>query len=229
MQRTADAADHSAGQSAKRHAQTQFEKWALSYDRSWLNEMVFFPAVRICQESILRWQADRADRPFRMLDVGCGTGTLLSLMAREPGAERLFGLDYAKEMTRRAADKFAGSPHAEKLQMLNGDAERLPLCDGAVDIVTCCNSFHHYPHQATAVCEFGRVLRPGGILVLIDAFRDNVIGWIVYDVGVAKIEKHVHHASWSAVRQMALGAGFADVAQRKSGVFAPLLVTVARR
>jgi len=212
---------------AKAHAKREFEKWALTYDRSALNELVFFPSVRACQEEIYRWLSVRGERPFRMLDVGCGTGTLLSIMAREPLAETLIGLDYAEEMVRRASAKFAGSDAPHKLQALRGDSERLPLADGSVDVVTCCNSFHHYPHQPVAVSEFRRVLRPGGLLVLIDGFRDNVIGWLVFDLGVASFERDVHHAPWSAVRDMIEQAGFASLRQRKMNVFAPLLVSIA--
>jgi ubiquinone/menaquinone biosynthesis C-methylase UbiE len=211
----------------KRHARAQFEKWALSYDRSWLNELIFFPTIRTCQEEVIRWQAARGPRPFRMLDVGCGTGTLLSLVAQDEHAEQLVGLDYAEQMVRCAAEKFTAAPQAEKLSALQGDAEHLPFAAETFDVVSCCNSFHHYPHQAMAVREFRRVLRPGGRLVLIDGFRDNVIGWFVFDVSVATIEKHVHHASWSELRAMIVEAGFAMVRQRKVNVLAPLLVSVA--
>jgi ubiquinone/menaquinone biosynthesis C-methylase UbiE len=210
-----------------RHARAHFEKWALSYDRSAFNELVFFPSIRACQEEILRWKAGRAARPYRVLDVGCGTGTLLSIVARDEQAELLIGLDYAREMVRRAGDKFSGSPFADRLQALCGDAERLPLADGSVDVLTCCNSFHHYPHQDAAVREFRRVLRPGGLLVLIDGFRDNVIGWVLFDVFVERIEKHVHHASWSQTRAWIEQAGFDLVRQRKMNVLAPLLVSIA--
>lgn len=213
----------------KKHARRQFEKWALSYDRSRLNELVFFPSMRKCQEEILRWQQSRGARTFRMLDVGCGTGSLLALMAARPQADLLIGLDYAEEMVRRAAQKFAEGPHAAKLQAIRGDAEHLPLADGAVDVVTCCNSFHHYPHQAQAIREFHRVLAPGGLLVLIDGFRDNVVGWVIFDVFVATVEKNVHHAPWSSVRRMIDEAGFASLRQEKMNVLAPLLVNVARR
>lgn len=212
---------------AKRHALREFDQWALSYDRSNLNEFVFFPSIRACQEEIYRWLSVRGERPFRMLDVGCGTGSLLSIMAREPLAEALIGLDYSEEMIRRAAAKFADAPHPDRMAALRGDAERLPLADGSVDVVTCCNSFHHYPHQQVAVREFRRVLRPGGILVLIDGFRDNVIGWLIFDLVVASLERDVHHAPWSQVRQMIEHAGFASLRQRKMNVFAPLLVSVA--
>src|SRR5262245_22544749 len=198
----------------KRHAQAEFEKWAHTYDRSWLNELVFFPGIRACQEEIVRWQAARGGGKYRMLDIGCGTGNLLMRAARDAEAELLIGLDYTQEMVRRAAAKFAASECAEKLTALNGDAERIPLASASVDVVTCCNSFHHYPHQAAAIREFRRVLRPGGLLVLIDGFRDNVIGWLVFDVGVALAEKHIHHASWSEFRRMIEAAGFSSLTQR---------------
>jgi ubiquinone/menaquinone biosynthesis C-methylase UbiE len=214
---------------AKRAAQRHFEKWALSYDRSWLNEFVFFPSIRACQEEIMRWQLARGVRAYRMLDVGCGTGTLLTLAARDPNAQLLVGLDYTQEMVRRAARKFADSDFAGKLQAINGDAERLPFADGAFDVITCCNSFHHYPRQDAAVREFARALRPGGLLVLIDGFRDNVIGWVIFDVFVTAVEKHVSHASWSRVRGLIESAGFAALTQKKLNVLAPLLVNVAVR
>ncbi len=212
----------------KRHARAQFEKWAHSYDRSWLNELIFFPSVRACREEITRWQAARGDQPFRVLDVGCGTGSLLALLAGDPRAELLVGLDYAEAMVRRAAEKFSQSEHAGKLHAVRGDSERLPFPDQTFDVVTCCNSLHHYPHQARAIRGFRRVMRPGGLLVLIDGFRDNVIGWVVFDVGVALVEKHVHHASWSELRGMIQDAGFVDLHQRKKNVLAPLLVNAAR-
>ena len=205
----------------------QFEKWALWYDRSWLNEFLFFPSIRACQEEIRRWQTRRGPTPYRMLDVGCGTGSLLNIMAADPLAAMLVGLDYAGEMIRRAGEKFTHSPHAEKLHALRGDSERLPFGDATFDVVTCCNSFHHYPHQAAAIAGFRRVLRPGGLLILIDGFRDNVIGWVVFDVAVATYEKHIHHASWREIRTMIDAAGFSRIEQRKVNVLAPLLVSTA--
>lgn len=211
----------------KQRARARFEKWALSYDRSRLNELIFFPSVRACQEEIARWQDAREPEPFRILDVGCGTGSLLALLADDQQAELLVGLDYAQEMVRRATEKFAGCQRAGKLHAIRGDSERLPFAGGTFDVVTCCNSFHHYPHQAEAIREFRRVLRPGGLLVLVDGFRDNVIGWVVFDVGVALVEKHVHHASWSVLHAMIHQAGFAELRQRKMNVLAPLLINSA--
>src|SRR5947207_12212285 len=101
-------------------ARTQFDKWALSYDRSWLNGIVFFPSIRACQTEIERWKLARPepDRPYALLDVGCGTGTFINLQARDALANRVIGLDYSPAMARRAAEKSAGSPDAAKLAVV---------------------------------------------------------------------------------------------------------------
>ncbi len=216
-------------QRTKTQARRQFQRWAVHYDRSWLNQLVFFPSIRACQEEIDRWQQARGPRAYRLLDVGCGTGTLLSCLAADPHAEQLVGLDFAPEMARRAAAKFTRNAQADKLSVVCGDAERLPFADGSFDVLTCCNSFHHYPNQAHAVREFARVLRPGGLAVLIDGFRDNVIGWVVFDVFVTAVERDVHHAAWSQIRRLFADAGLTRIRQRKLNVLAPLLVSAAIR
>jgi ubiquinone/menaquinone biosynthesis C-methylase UbiE len=214
---------------AKAQAHQQFEKWALSYDRSWLNELIFFPCIRACQEEILRWQAQRGPRSYSLLDVGCGTGTLLAVLSGDRLATKLVGLDYAPAMVERAQAKLDSAQSTAERAAVQGDAEQLPFEPESFDVVTCCNSFHHYPHQADAIKGFLRVLKPGGMLLLLDGFRDNVIGWVVFDVFVTGIEKHVYHVPWSEARAMLADAGFRDIRQRKMNVFAPVLVNVAHR
>lgn len=213
----------------RRRVRDRFDRWALSYDRSWLNELIFFPTLRLCQEEVTRWQLLRGRRPFRLLDVGCGTGTLVNLLAALPEAELLVGLDYSPVMIRHVREKIAQSPHAAKLQAVVAEAEHQPFADESFDVVTCCNSFHHYGHQADVIREFRRILRPDGVLILVDGFRDNVVGWVVFDVGVAWFEGQVHHASWRETRDMLQAAGFATLRQRKVNVLAPLLVNIAMR
>jgi ubiquinone/menaquinone biosynthesis C-methylase UbiE len=228
-----DAATREAVRARQEHfkhtARAHFDRWAVTYDRSWLSELVFCPSMRACHEEILRWQAERGDRTFRLLDVGCGTGNLLLSLAVDSQAEQLVGLDYSEEMVRRVNAKIDPAVHFDRLRVVHGDAEHLPFEDASFDVVTCCNSFHHYPHQAAVIRGFHRVLRPGGLLLLIDGFRDNVVGWLVFDVAVAMVEKAVHHAAWSAVRAMLTEAGLSSIAQRKLNVLAPLLVSTARK
>ncbi len=110
----------------------------------------------------------------RVLDLGCGPGD---------GAERItaaggvaFGLDYSQGMLEAAR----GAP-ALSGRLLRGDAGRLPFADASFERVVCTNSFHHYPEPLPALREIRRVLRPGGVLSLLDPRKDHLFGWFAID------------------------------------------------
>ena len=113
----------------------------------------------------------------------------------------------------------------EHLVAVQGDSERLPFPAGAFDVVTCANSFHHYPHQDCAVAEMYRVLKPGGRLFLVDGCRDGLWGWFIYDVCVAGVEGDVLHASARRIRSLFGRAGFVETRQKVYPGLAPFLLT----
>jgi len=81
-----------------------------------------------------------ASAPERILDVGCGTGYLLGLLAgRYPGADELVGVDPSAAMIEVAA----GTPHDRRLRYAVAVAERLPSPDDAFDRVVTTTSFDH--------------------------------------------------------------------------------------
>ena len=82
-----------------------------------------------------------------LLDVGCGTGFLIDLLTRQKAA-RYFGLDLSDEMIRVAQEK--AIPGAS---FTVGSADHLPYPDESFDIVTCSQSFHHYPYPEKAMLE----------------------------------------------------------------------------
>ncbi len=212
----------------KDRARSQFDSWAHSYDRSIVQRLLFQPSYRMFMQELWRWRRDDP-RPFDVLDIGCGTGTWIAMIAGcdLPG-RRLIGLDYASAMCRMAQQK-AEAVGDSRLQFVRGDAEHLPFDDGSFDVLTCSNSFHHYPHQAAAIKEMRRVLRPGGRLMLVDGFRDNIVGWVLFDVFITRAEStadaKVFHAPWSLMRKYFQDAGFHDIEQRKAGVLVPIFLT----
>jgi SAM-dependent methyltransferase len=91
----------------------------------------------------------------RVLEVGCGNGLYLrALRARDAQA---VGLDLSLGILRTA-----GHP-----ALVNGDAVRLPVRDGAADVVLACHVLDLVPDRATAIRELRRVLAPGGRCVAV--------------------------------------------------------------
>ncbi|GMU39074.1 MAG: methyltransferase domain-containing protein [Phycisphaerae bacterium] len=206
-------------------ADRQFHGWAETYDRSLLNTFLFRPAYLALLEEIADWCGGEP-KSFRLLDIGCGTGSFAALVASADWPARITALDFVASMCRKARDKAERVRPQRPADVVNADSEHLPFADASFDVVTCSNSFHHYPHQDAVVAEMRRVLAPGGRLVLIDGFRDNAVGWFVFDVIIQRIEKNVHHAPWSLVRRLFEQAGFVNLRQRKINLLMPLLVTV---
>ncbi len=220
-----DAADAAKDRSHafKGNASRQFAAWARTYDRSILNFFLFRPSYLALLEELHRWRAEHRRR-CRVLDVGCGTGSFAGLVSAVGVDAEVVGMDFVPQMCAQARRKLRGDD--DGVHFVAADSEHLPFSDASFDLVTCSNSFHHYPHQQAVVREFRRLLRPAGRVVLIDGFRDNVVGWVVFDVFIARIEGHVHHAPWKQVNQYFLDAGLTSIRQRKINLLFPALVTV---
>lgn len=104
----------------------------------------------------------------RVLDVGCGTGTLALLVhSTNPGA-RVTGVDIDPEILEIARNK-ARDQHAP-VKFENAPANVLPFADREFDAVVSSLVFHHLPLAVKkgAFREIHRVLRPGGVFVLAD-------------------------------------------------------------
>lgn len=92
----------------------------------------------------------------RVLDLGCGKGRFGRRLAAEGAAA--VGLDLSERMLAEAAG----------VARVRGSARRLPLADGAFDAVIAVEVFEHVPALGAVLAESRRVLRPGGILAVID-------------------------------------------------------------
>ncbi len=97
---------------------------------------------------------------------------LIDLLAKQRPA-RYVGLDLSPEMIRMAKGK-----QIEGAEFVIGSADRLPFPDGSFDVVTCSQSFHHYPYQDKAMAEVCRVLKPGGLYILSDTGIGGIGAWI---------------------------------------------------
>jgi len=105
----------------------------------------------------------------RILDLGCGTGRFSQGLATRFGAE-VVGVDPSQKMLAIAR----GKPHEARVRYVEGRAEAIPLDAESVDMVFTSMTFHHFTDRALAASECRRVLRPGGVLLVRTATREQI-------------------------------------------------------
>ena len=103
--------------------------------------------------------------PRDLLDIGTGTGRMLEILA--PRVEQALGIDQSREMLSVAR------VNLERAGLENGrvrrdDMYQLALPDASFDAIVVHQVLHYADRPAAAVAEAARVLRPHGILVLVD-------------------------------------------------------------
>jgi ubiquinone/menaquinone biosynthesis C-methylase UbiE len=124
----------------------------------------------------------------RVLDLGCGTGTLALLVKeREPGA-RVAGLDADPEMLARARGKAARA--GVELDLTEGFSTDLPFEDASFDRVLSTLFFHHLDPESKrrTAREIARVLRPGGELHVADWGRPSDPAMAVAFLGIRLLD-----------------------------------------
>ena len=106
---------------------------------------------------------------FRVLEVGCGTGSLLMSIKRTEPHVDVTGLDPDPKALERARRKAEAAAIAIRLD--RGFSDALPYADASFDRVFSCFMFHHLngpEEKVQTLREIRRVLRPGGRLHLLD-------------------------------------------------------------
>jgi ArsR family transcriptional regulator len=104
--------------------------------------------------------------PFkRLIDLGSGTGRMLSLLA--PGAECAIGLDLSQQML-NIARVHATEAGLNNVELRHGDIFDTRLPGGHADLVVVHQVLHYLSDPAAAVAEAGRLVAPGGRLLIVD-------------------------------------------------------------
>lgn len=96
-------------------------------------------------------------------DLGCGTGQVSAALA--PFVAKVVAVDGSAAMLQAAKKRLQ---EFDNVDLRRGDLESLPIDDARLDLATLMLVLHHVPEPARALAEIGRVLKPGGRIVIVD-------------------------------------------------------------
>ncbi|MGZ4481035.1 MAG: class I SAM-dependent methyltransferase [Gaiellales bacterium] len=147
----------------KRHARTLFAGIAQDYDR-W--------AQILSLGQYRRWHAGLVERisvgtGSVVADVATGTGAVAIALARRYGC-RVIGIDQSPEMLAGGLQRVEAAGLAGRIELRQGEAERLPLDDRSVDALTFTYLLRYVDDPAATLHELARPLRPGAVMASLD-------------------------------------------------------------
>ena len=119
-------------------------------------------------------------RVDKVLDLGCGTGMLLSELTRR--SEFVVGVDTSPEMLELARGREGSA------ELVLADADHLPFADRSFDAVVSVTLLQNMPAPATTVREAARVLKPGGIAIMTTLKRKHSLGELESWIRAAGLE-----------------------------------------
>ena len=144
----------------------------------------------------------------RLLDVGCGPGH--GALAFAPRVGEVVAVDLTADMLAQGR-LLAAKRGVSNVTFQQGDVEEAPFPDASFDFVTSRYSAHHYPHPLRAVREVARVLRPGGVFLLVDvvAPEDPAADTLLNGVEALRDPSHVRDHTVAQWLDMLAAGGLA--------------------
>jgi SAM-dependent methyltransferase len=113
-----------------------------------------------------------------ILDIGCGTGAMSEKLAR-------FGTVVSADFSPLALQF---SRRRKLTRLCTADAMRLPFRDDSFDVIVALDILEHLPNDQAALCEFQRVLKPGGrVVASVPAYQSL---WSAHDVALMHFRRY---------------------------------------
>jgi SAM-dependent methyltransferase len=142
----------------------------------------------------------------RVVDVGTGVGHTLRRVA--PSFQSAVGVDATREMLEAGVSVLAGAGIKNAL-LVQADAVALPIATESADVVTSRLAAHHFADAAGAFREIARILRPGGLFVLVDNYAPDEaeLDRFINEVEALRDPSHVRNHTVPGWRELLERAG----------------------
>ncbi len=149
--------------SRKEQVTKMFDNISGNYD--FMNRLMTFGIDVKWRKKVVKMVAKT--KPKQILDIATGTGDF-AIMLAEIKPKKIVGLDISQGMLEIGKKKVAEKGLDNLIEMVLGDSENLPFEDNSFDAVTVGFGVRNFEDLDKALLEIYRVLRPGGIFVVLE-------------------------------------------------------------
>jgi len=157
----------------------------------------------------------RLDGDETVVDYGAGTGVYTVVVAEAVPRGKVFAVEESPQLVELLRERI-GEDLAARICVVETGDNVVPLDDGEADRVVMVDVLHHLYDQPEALEEVARVLRPGGLFVVVD--------WADMERPVGPPPSHV--LGMAAVREIIAGMGLDVVEAHEPGDLLPYHVVV---
>jgi demethylmenaquinone methyltransferase/2-methoxy-6-polyprenyl-1,4-benzoquinol methylase len=157
--------DSSAGK--KQQVEQMFDQISARYD--FMNHFLSLGIDKIWRKKAIALAA--SVKPGRLLDVATGTGDF-AIQALETGAKEIIGVDISEGMLKVGEEKV--KRYEGKIKLMRGDSENLQFADNSFDAIIVAFGVRNFENLQKGLTEMYRVLRPSGILVVLEFSKPRV-------------------------------------------------------
>lgn len=143
------------------------------------------------------WGAAQLDPPAgaEILDIGAGSGQSSSLLAALPNSGRVV----ASDLTEAAVSRMKETIRNPKIEIVQASVLDLPFADCSFDVVTAFQTHFHWKPFNLGIAEVRRVLRPGGIFLIVSEADKPRYHLKEYSEPASMID-YLHLAGFEAVK-----------------------------
>jgi demethylmenaquinone methyltransferase / 2-methoxy-6-polyprenyl-1,4-benzoquinol methylase len=149
--------------SKKEQVAQMFDNISGNYDN--LNRVISFGVDIKWRKKVLKLVAET--NPEKILDIATGTGDLAILLAQTK-AKKIIGLDISAGMLEIGKVKIEEKKLSQTIEMVLADSESMPFEENFFDAITVAFGVRNFEHLEKGLTEILRVLKPGGIFVILE-------------------------------------------------------------
>jgi SAM-dependent methyltransferase len=185
-------------------------------------------AMNASHASLTNWglKQVRVEKPFMILDVGCGGGETIHKLAGIATEGRVSGVDYAEGSVAASRARNAALIRAGRVDIQRATVSRLPFRNDTFDLVTAVETHYYWPDLPQDMKEIRRVVKPGGTMVLIaESYKGNRNDWLHR---LVMKPLRAAHLSAEEHRDLFTASGFSDVQLFEQRAMGWLCVTGTR-